>query len=88
MSEGGVDKALLALLNGLSKREYFHEVEITDEFLRTEVMGDMADEGARLLKYTHVLHSAISSAGSIVGVRHIDITLALPYVIDHNLESR
>lgn len=46
MSESSVDKTLLALLNGLSKREYFHESEITDDFLQTEVMGGMATEGA------------------------------------------
>ena len=47
MSEGaGIDKSLLAFLNGLSKRIYFQETDITDEFLREEVLGGMAEEGA------------------------------------------
>lgn len=46
MSEGaGVDKSLLAFFNGLSKRLYFSEQDITDEFLRCEVLGGISDEG-------------------------------------------
>lgn len=47
MADGGavVDKPLLAFLNGISKRQYFGETEITDEFLREEVLGGMAEEG-------------------------------------------
>ncbi len=40
----GVDKSLLAFLNGLSKRLYFGEQNITDEFLRDEVL-QVPDEG-------------------------------------------
>ena len=42
-----VDKSLLAFLNGLSKQLYFGETEITSDFLRTEVLGGMSEEGAR-----------------------------------------
>ena len=46
MSEGaGVDKSLLAFFNGLSKRLYFSEQDITDECLRCEVLGGISDEG-------------------------------------------
>ncbi len=43
---GGVDKSLLAFLNGLAKRVYFSEADITDEFLREEVLGGIPQEGA------------------------------------------
>lgn len=45
-SSGAVDKPLLAFLNGISKRQYFGEDDITDEFLREEILGNMAEEGA------------------------------------------
>ena len=45
MSDITVDKSLLAFLNGLSKRLYFGEKDMTDEFLRSEVLG-VPDEGA------------------------------------------
>ena len=50
MADGSavVDKPLLAFLNGISKRQYFGEAEITDEFLREEVLGGMAEEGNRI----------------------------------------
>ena len=43
MSE--VDKTLLAFLNGLCKRIFFGETEITDEFLRSDVLGGLTQEG-------------------------------------------
>ena len=46
MSESvGIDKPLLAFLNGISKRVYFSERDITDDFLREEVLGGMAEDG-------------------------------------------
>lgn len=42
------EKSLLAFLNGLSKKLYFEEQDITDDFLRSEVLG-ISDEG----KCTH-----------------------------------
>lgn len=44
MSEVSVDKSLLAFLNGISKRLYFGEDNITDEFLRDEVL-QVPEEG-------------------------------------------
>ncbi len=53
MSEpGGVDKSLLAFLNGLAKRIFFNEADITDQFLRSDVLGGMPEEGALLLEKT------------------------------------
>ena len=40
-----IDKSLLAFLNGLSKRLIFDESEITDEFLRNEVLGGISENG-------------------------------------------
>ena len=40
-----IDKSLLAFLNGLSKRLIFDEEEITDEFLKNEVLGGITEEG-------------------------------------------
>lgn len=36
-----VDKKLLGLLNGIAKREYYGESEITDEFLHEELYSGM-----------------------------------------------
>ena len=33
-----IDKSLLAFLNGLSKRLYFGDTDMTDEFLGNEVL--------------------------------------------------
>ena len=44
MSEVSVDKSLLAFLNGISKRLYFGEDNITNEFLRDEVL-EVPQEG-------------------------------------------
>ena len=40
-----VDKTLLAFLNGISKRQYFGEDDITDDFLREDILNGMAEEG-------------------------------------------
>ena len=40
-----VDKALLGFLNGICKRQFFGEEDISDEFLREDVLGGMAEEG-------------------------------------------
>ena len=39
MSEAAVDKSLLAFLNGLAKRLYFGQKDLTDDFLRNEVLS-------------------------------------------------
>ena len=43
-----VDKKLLALLNGLSRRHFFKEERFTDEFLREEVLDNLSEEGKSL----------------------------------------
>ena len=54
MSE--VDKSLLAFLNGLSKRIFFKEAEISDDFLRNEVLGGLPEDGKKLSIYMHMMH--------------------------------
>jgi len=51
-----VDKTLLALLNGIAKRVYFKDDSISDELLRTEVLGGISETGSLpiLLKLRHV----------------------------------
>lgn len=51
MSEGTVDKSLLAFLNGLSKRLYFGQKDLTDDFLRNEVLG-IEEEGQLIFMHT------------------------------------
>lgn len=55
-----IDKSLLAFLNGLSKRLIFGETEITDEFLRNEVLGGIPEEG----KSCFVLQSMLVPRGA------------------------
>ena len=43
-----VDKSLLAFLNGICRRQYFGDDDITDEFLRDDVLDGMAEEGSVL----------------------------------------
>lgn len=45
MSSGDIDKTLLAFLNGLSRRQYFGEDQFSDQFLREEVLGNIAVDG-------------------------------------------
>ena len=40
-----VDKPLLALLNSIARRVYFKDDSISDEFLRTEVLGGIPEPG-------------------------------------------
>ena len=60
MSEVSVNKSLLAFLNGLSKRLYFGEENITDEFLRDEVL-QVSEEGTLKLKICLVGTPTITS---------------------------
>ena len=53
MSEVGIDKSLLAFLNGISKRLFFGEDNITDEFLRDEVL-QVTEEGTGSNVYSKV----------------------------------
>ena len=66
MSEVSVDKSLLAFLNGLSKRLYFGEQNITDEFLRDEVL-QVSEEG------TLKLQICLVGTPTIIGLKRIKI---------------
>ena len=39
------DKPLLAFLNSIARRVYFKDYSISDEFLRTEVLGGIPEPG-------------------------------------------
>lgn len=39
------DKSLLAFLNSIARRVYFKDDSISDEFLRTEVLGGIPEPG-------------------------------------------
>ncbi|CAI8013435.1 COMM domain-containing protein 1 [Geodia barretti] len=58
-----VDKALLGFLNGICKRQFFGEEDISDEFLREDVLGGMAEEeyAALLKRYASILNSLAST---------------------------
>ena len=45
-SSAAVDRALLAFLNGICKRKFFGEEDVTDEFLRQDVLGGITEDGA------------------------------------------
>ena len=45
-SSAAVDRALLAFLNGICKRQFFGEEDVTDEFLRQDVLGGITEDGA------------------------------------------
>lgn len=62
MAEVGVDKSLLAFLNGISKRLYFGEDNITDEFLRDEVLQVPEEEYSMMLKkYTMLVNTLVTT---------------------------
>ena len=44
MAEAVVEKSLLAFLNGLAKRLYFGQEDLTDDFLRSEILR-VSEEG-------------------------------------------
>ena len=49
------DKALLGFLNGICKRQFFGEEDISDEFLREDVLGGMAEEGGKNTSHVTLL---------------------------------
>ncbi len=59
----GVDKNVLGLLNGLAKREYYDEKEITDQFLHEELFPDMEQAVfyALLEKFQNIMHTVVNS---------------------------
>lgn len=56
------DKNVVGLLNGLARREYFGETEITDEFLHQELFSDLDKEqfDAMLKRYENLMRNIVS----------------------------
>lgn len=63
MASVSADKNVLGLLNGLARRQYFGEVEITDSFLHGELFPDLSDEEfeATLKKFESVMRNIVGS---------------------------
>ncbi|XP_065884501.1 COMM domain-containing protein 1-like [Dysidea avara] len=58
-----VDKTLLAFLNGIAKRVYFKDDSISDELLRTEVLGGISEtEFNQKLRRFQLLLNSIATA--------------------------
>ena len=57
------DKNVVGLLNGLARREYFEESEITDEFLHQELFSDLGKEqfDAMLKRYENLMRNIVST---------------------------
>ena len=57
------DKNVVGLLNGLARREYFGESEITDDFLHQELFPDLGREqfGAMLSRYENLMRNIVSA---------------------------
>ena len=57
------DKNVVGLLNGLARREYFGESEITDEFLHQELFSDLEKEQfvAMLKRYENLMRNIVSA---------------------------
>ena len=57
------DKNVVGLLNGLARREYFGESEITDDFLHQELFPDLGREqfDAMLSRYENLMRNIVSA---------------------------
>ena len=57
------DKNVVGLLNGIARREYFGESDITDDFLHQELFSDLSDEqfDAMLKRYEALMRSIVSA---------------------------
>ena len=57
------DKNVVGLLNGIARREYFGESEITDDFLHHELFSDLSEEqfSAMLKKYENLMRNIVSA---------------------------
>ena len=57
------DKNVVALLNGIARRDYFGESEITNEFLHQELFADLEEEQfqSMLKKYETLMRNIISA---------------------------
>ncbi|KAJ8309499.1 hypothetical protein KUTeg_014373 [Tegillarca granosa] len=56
-------KNLLALLNGVAKRTYYNETEFTDEFLKSQIYPDIAEDDFQAIvsKFTGLIKSMVSA---------------------------
>lgn len=57
------DKNVVALLNGIARRDYFGESEITNEFLHQELFADLEEEQfqSMLKKYETLMRNIVSA---------------------------
>lgn len=57
------DKNVVGLLNGIARREYFGETEITDEFLHQELFSDLSGEqfDTMLKRYETLMRNIVSA---------------------------
>ena len=57
------DKNVVGLLNGIARREYFGESEITDDFLHQELFSDLSEEqfDAVLKRYEALMRNIVSA---------------------------
>ena len=57
------DKNVVALLNGIARRDYFGELEITNEFLHQELFADLEEEQfqSMLKKYETLMRNIVSA---------------------------
>lgn len=58
-----IDKTVLALLNGIAKRDYYGDSEINEEFLREELYGEMDETsfGNHLKKFESLVKTMVNS---------------------------
>lgn len=57
------DKNVVGLLNGIARREYFGESEITDDFLHQELFSDLSEEqfDVVLKRYEALMRNIVSA---------------------------
>ena len=58
-----VDKKLLGLLNGIAKRDYYDETDITDDFLYQELFSEMeqANFNTLLNRFQNLVKTMVNS---------------------------
>ena len=63
MATATADKNVVGLLNGIARREYFGESEITDEFLHQELFPDLSEDqfDVMLKRYETLMRNIVSA---------------------------
>lgn len=63
MAAATADKNVVGLLNGIARREYFGESEITDEFLHQELFSDLSEDqfDVMLKRYETLMRNIVSA---------------------------